>query len=195
MQDNHMAAPEDCELIKMMQTGDQQAMVALYDRYSKLVYSVALRVLKNSASAEDVLQEIFIQLWRNPEQIQVAGKTLCGWMIIASRNRSISILRKKCPDQLDELVLASHCDLEKQTEQRFTCETLVNKLCEDHRILLDMAFFGDMTHAEIASATGYPLGTIKSRIRSALAILRGSPVRTSGIRPAAVEPVVPVPIP
>jgi RNA polymerase sigma-70 factor (ECF subfamily) len=189
-----MAAPKDCELMKMMQAGDQQALVALYDRYSKLVYSVALRVLQNSASAEDVLQEIFIQLWHSPEQIHVVGETLCGWMIIASRNRSISILRKKSPDQLDDSILASPCDLEKQTEQRLTCETLVSKLCEDQRILLEMAFFKDMTHAEIASATGYPLGTIKSRIRSALAILRSGFVLTPEIRPLPVDPVVPVAI-
>jgi RNA polymerase sigma-70 factor, ECF subfamily len=187
-----MATPKDSELIKRMQAGDQQAVIELYDRYSKLVYSVAFRVLRNSASAEDVLQEIFIQLWDNRERVQVQGETLCGWLVIASRNRSISILRKKCPDQLGESMLASPCNLEKQTEQRLTCETLVNTLCEDHRILLEMAFFRDMTHVEIASATGYPLGTIKSRIRSALAILRGGLVRPPEMQPLAIDPALPV---
>ncbi len=187
-----MAAPKDSELIERMQAGEQQAVIELYDRYSKLVYSVALRVLRNSASAEDVLQDIFIQLWDNRERVQVQGETLCGWLVIASRNRSISILRKKCPGQLSELILTSPGNLEKQTEQRLTCEILVNKLSEDQRILLEMAFFRDMTHAEIASATGYPLGTVKSRIRSALAILRGGFVRTPQIQLLAVDPMLPV---
>lgn len=77
-------------------------------------------------------------------------------------------------------------------EQRLTCETLVNKLCEDQRTLLEMAFFRDTTYAEIASATGCPLGTIKTRIRSALAILRGGLVPPPEIRPLAVDPVVPL---
>jgi RNA polymerase sigma-70 factor (ECF subfamily) len=170
-----------------MQAGDQQALVALYDRYSALVFSVALRLLKNSASAEDVLQEIFMQLWQNPGQVQVLGDTVCGWMIIASRNRSISVLRKRCPEQLEELNPASASNLEKNTELRFTCETLISKLSEDQQALVEMAFFNDMTQTEIASATGHPLGTVKSRMRAVLALLRsGSPK----IQPLAVDPTI-----
>jgi RNA polymerase sigma-70 factor (ECF subfamily) len=141
-----MEALNDCDLVKLMQGGDEQAIAALYDRYSRLVYSVALRILRNSASAEDVLQEIFMQLWQNPGQIQVFGDTLFGWMVVTSRNRSIDILRKKSPDQLEELILASAGNLEKVMELRLTCELLLNRLNEDQQTLLEMAFFKDMTH-------------------------------------------------
>jgi RNA polymerase sigma-70 factor (ECF subfamily) len=182
-----MEALSDCDLVRLMQEGDEQAIVGLYDRYSRLVYYVALRVLRNSASAEDVLQEIFMQLWQNPGQVHVVGETLYGWMVVASRNRSIDILRKKSPDQLEEVILASAGDLEKVMELRSTCELLINKLTEDQQMLLEMAFFKDMTHTEIATATGYPLGTIKSRIRSALAVLRDELIPSTEIPPLAID--------
>jgi RNA polymerase sigma-70 factor, ECF subfamily len=189
-----MAMVKDCELLKLVQCGDQQALVALYDRYSRLVYAVSLRVLKDPISAEDVSQEIFMQLWRSPEQASILGKTLHGWLIIASRNRSISLLRKKCPGSLDDLTLASPFNLEKHSERRLMCEKLVNELPLAQRMVLEMAYLKEMSHSEIATATGYPLGTIKTRIRSALKVLRKALPPRLTTSPRLARQAVPVPI-
>jgi RNA polymerase sigma-70 factor (ECF subfamily) len=171
-----MMALKDCDLLKLVEGGNQQALVAIYDRYSGLAYSVAVRLLKDPAAAEDVLQELFMQLWRNPQQIKLLDKTLYGWMVIASRNRSISVLRKRRPESLADLILTSSFNLERHLEQRLMCEKLINNLSPEQRVVMEMAYLGEMSHSEIASATGYPLGTIKTRIRSALALLRQSAV-------------------
>jgi RNA polymerase sigma-70 factor (ECF subfamily) len=189
-----MTALDDCDLLEMVRSSDQQALVALYDRYSGLVYSIGLRILKSPSAAEDVVQEVFMRVWRKPEQIQVSGGVLHGWMIVAARNRSISVLRKRSLDPLDELSLISRDNLHDQTEQRLICEALINQLLPEQRAMMEMAFLKDMTYSEIASATGRPLGTIKSRIRSALMILR----KTSILLPETLrseEDTAPVDVP
>jgi RNA polymerase sigma-70 factor, ECF subfamily len=173
----------DHDLLQLVQSGDELALIALYVRHSALVYSVALRILRNPASAEDVLQELFMRLWECPQQIRVPGETLHGWMMIASRNRSISILRKKCPEPLSSLVMASPLNLAKHADHRLMCEKILALLEGNQRILLEMAFLSEMTHLEIASATGYPVGTIKSRIRSALKVLRKTLIAAPEVNP------------
>ena len=78
---------QDAQLLDRVRRGDDQAMAALYDRYSKVVYSVALRVLRDPASAEDVLQDVFLGLWRRPETFVSARGTLGGWLAVVARNR------------------------------------------------------------------------------------------------------------
>jgi RNA polymerase sigma-70 factor, ECF subfamily len=167
-----MSTISDHALLQLVQMGDQQALVALYNRYSSLVYSIAFRVLRSPTAAEDVTQELFMRLWGDSEQIQITGETLHGWMTTASRNRAIDIVRRKKPEPIGNLILISPSDQGKSSEHRLTCEAALTLLEGDQRTLLEMAFLEEMTHAEIASATGWPLGTIKSRIRRALVILR-----------------------
>ena len=90
---------DDASLLAQVQRGDEQAMAALFDRYSKIVYSVALRVLRDPAAAEDVLQEIFMQIWRNPTSFIATRGSLGGWLAVVSRNRSRDARRRKrAPD-------------------------------------------------------------------------------------------------
>ena len=172
------AAPfsEDAELLSRLQSGDEQAMASLYNRYSKIVYSVALRVLRDPASAEDVLQEIFMQIWRNPDSFIATRGSLGGWLAVVTRNRSIDALRRKRPtDSVDDVVLASPCNLANEAERNVMMEktrSVMHKLPPEQRKTLEMAFFDGLTHAEIAEMTGDPLGTVKTRIRSALISIR-----------------------
>ena len=76
---------DDASLLALVQRGDEQAMASLFDRYSKVVYSVALRVLRDPASAEDVLQEIFMQIWRSPDGFIATRGSLGGWLAVVSR--------------------------------------------------------------------------------------------------------------
>jgi len=167
---------EDPSLLARVRTGDEQAMASLYDRYSKIVYSVALRVLRDPAAAEDVLQEIFMQVWRSPDSFTSAKGSLGGWLAVVARNRSIDLLRRKRPtDSVDDVVLASSCNLAAEAERNSMMElarAVIANLPNEQRKTLEMAFFDGLTHAEIAEMTGDPLGTVKTRIRSALITLR-----------------------
>jgi RNA polymerase sigma-70 factor (ECF subfamily) len=154
---------DDSSLLALVHTGDEQAMATLFDRYSRLVYSIALRVLRDPSSAEDVLQEVFMQIWRNPDTFTAARGSLGGWLAIVSRNRSIDALRRKRPSvSVDDIALASPCNLADEAERTALMQ----------RKTLEMAFFDGLTHAEIAEMTGDPLGTVKTRIRTALLTLR-----------------------
>jgi RNA polymerase sigma-70 factor, ECF subfamily len=167
---------DDAALLALVQRGDEYAMSSLFDRYSKVVYSVALRVLRDPASAEDVLQEVFMQIWRNPEGFVATRGSLGGWLAVVSRNRSIDALRRKRPtESVDDMALASNYNLANEAERNNMMEkarVVIHQLPVEQRKTLEMAFFDGLTHSEIAEMTGDPLGTVKTRIRSALGSLR-----------------------
>lgn len=167
---------DDASLLALVQRGDEQAMASLFDRYSKVVYSVALRVLRDPASAEDVLQEIFMQIWRSPDGFIATRGSLGGWLAVVSRNRSIDALRRKRPtESVDDVALSSPGNLSELAERNIMiarAREVIVLLPTEQRKTLEMAFFDGLTHSEIAEMTGDPLGTVKTRIRSALLSLR-----------------------
>jgi len=167
---------DDSVLLGLVQKGDEQAMASIFDRYSKVVYSVALRVLRDPAGAEDVLQEIFMQIWRNPDSFIATRGRLGGWLAVVSRNRSIDALRRRRPtDNIDDMPLASSYNLANEAELHSLMEkarAAIQLLPVEQRKTLEMAFFDGLTHSEIAEMTGDPLGTVKTRIRSALLTVR-----------------------
>jgi RNA polymerase sigma-70 factor (ECF subfamily) len=151
-------------------------MSSLFDRYNRVVYSVALRVLRDAAAAEDVLQEVFLGIWRRPESFLSERGSVGGWLAVVARNRAIDVLRRRRPtDSVDEVMLASPCNLAAEAERNTMMQrarTIIVGLPAEQRKLLQMAFFDGLTHSEIAEMTGDPLGTVKTRIRSALMTLR-----------------------
>ncbi len=167
---------DDAFLLNRIQRGDEAAVATLFDRYSKLVYSVALRVLRDPAAAEDVLQEIFMQLWRKPESFIATRGSLGAWLAVVARNRSIDSLRRRKPsDSVEEISLASPYNLADEAERNAMVDRahgIITGLPAEQRKVLEMAFFDGLTHSEIAELTGDPLGTVKTRIRSALLVLR-----------------------
>jgi RNA polymerase sigma-70 factor (ECF subfamily) len=128
------------------------------------------------ASAEDVLQEVFMQIWRNPDGFVATRGSLGGWLAVVARNRSIDALRRKRPtEQVDDMALASNYNLADEAERNSLMEkarSVIVLLPMEQRKTLEMAFFDGLTHSEIAEMTGDPLGTVKTRIRSALISLR-----------------------
>jgi RNA polymerase sigma-70 factor (ECF subfamily) len=133
-------------------------------------------VLRDTAAAEDVMQEIFMQIWRNPNSFVAAKGSLGGWLSVVARNRSIDTLRRKRPsEQVEELNLAAVFNLAEESERNLMMEkarAAVVTLPLEQRKTLEMAFFDGLTHSEIAEMTGDPLGTVKTRIRSGLLTLR-----------------------
>jgi RNA polymerase sigma-70 factor (ECF subfamily) len=166
----------EMRLVARIRAGDQQAMSELYDRYSKVVYAVALRVLQDAAGAEDVLQDVFLQLWRNPDAFDASRGSLAAWLAVIARHRSIDRLRKRRPEtNIEDCVIASGPDLRDETERTLIIEKVrgaLDLMSPEQRQAMELAFFQGLTHTEIAEKTGEPLGTIKTRIRSGLQQLR-----------------------
>lgn len=170
------AVATDAELISAMRSGDEAAMAQIYDRYSGVVYAVALRVLGETAAAEDVLQEVLMQLWRAPESFNANRGSLPGWLAVIARNRAIDVLRKRRPEtEITEIVVDVEPDLVRGAEWNRVMGKIrgtLGSMAEAQRSAVEMSFFQGLTHAEIAEKTGEPLGTIKTRIRAALLALR-----------------------
>jgi RNA polymerase sigma-70 factor (ECF subfamily) len=163
-------------LVARIRAGDQQATSQLYDRYAKVVYAVALRVLQDTGAAEDVLQDVFLQLWRNPDAFDASRGSLAAWLAVIARHRSIDRLRKRRPEvDVEDCVIAGGPDLADEAERTLVIEKVRVVLAEmnpDQRKVLELAFFQGLTHTEIAEKTGEPLGTIKTRLRTGLQHLR-----------------------
>ena len=166
----------DALLVSAIRSGDEQAMAQLYERYSPIVYSVALRVLGDTGAAEDILQDVFMQLWRSPDLFDASRGSLPGWLAVITRNRAIDSLRKRRPDaDITDVVLRVEPDLVRGAEWSRALEKIrpaLRSMPLSQRSALEMAFFEGLTHNEIAEKTGEPLGTIKTRIRAGLLTLR-----------------------
>ena len=166
----------DATLVSAIRSGDEQAMAQLYERYSAIVYSVALRVLGDTAAAEDILQEVFMQLWRTPGGFDSNRGSLPGWLAVIARNRAIDSLRKRRAEtDITDVVVSIEPDLAGGAEWSRALEKIRSVLAgmpSLQRSALEMAFFQGLTHSEIAEKTGEPLGTIKTRIRTGILSLR-----------------------
>ncbi len=169
-------AGDEMRLVARVRAGDQQALAELYDRYSHVVYGVALRILQDTGAAEDILQDIFLQLWRRPDAFDSSRGSLAAWLAVIARHRSIDRLRRRRPEtDIEECVIAGGVDPRDETERSLVIEkvrVVMNEMSSDQRTAMEMAFFQGLTHSEIAEKTGEPLGTIKTRIRSGLQMLR-----------------------
>jgi RNA polymerase sigma-70 factor (ECF subfamily) len=166
----------DQVLMERIRSNDQMAMAEVFDRYGGLVYSVALRVLKEPAQAEDVMQEIFFQLWKGAGSYAEGRGSLGAWLAVVARNRAIDSLRRRKPtDSVDDVVLPAKTDLSSEIEQNLMIEkvrSVMKELPPEQQRMVELAFFEGMSHSEIAAKTGDALGTVKTRIRSALMSLR-----------------------
>jgi RNA polymerase sigma-70 factor (ECF subfamily) len=163
-------------LLDRVRARDEKAMTELFDRYGSMVYSVALRVLKDTGGAEDIMQDVFFQLWENPRSFVPGRGSLGAWLMVVARNRSIDALRRRRPsDSVEDVVLASDTNLASEAERNTMMDKVrgvLNGLPTEQQRSLELAFFEGLSHSEIAARTGDPLGTVKTRIRSALITVR-----------------------
>ncbi len=163
---------------------DSSALEALYDRYARPVYSLVLRIAQQPSSAEEIVQDVFLQLWRNAGQYQVARGPLAPWLFTMARNRALDFLRLKREKQRrredsSEFDLSSSSvaapdhegamDLARRAER---VRVLMLSLPDAQRRAIELAFFEGLTHTEVSAAMGEPLGTVKSWIRGGLQRLR-----------------------
>ena len=166
----------DAALVAGIRSGNENAMAQLYDRYSPIVYAVALRVLGDTAAAEDVLQDVFIQLWRNPGAFDASRGQMAAWLSVIARHRAIDVLRKRTSDSdISEVVVSVNANLDAAADRNKALQKVrevLSGMPAQQRSAIEMAFFEGLTHTEIANRTGEPLGTIKTRIRTGLLSLR-----------------------
>ena len=128
-----------------MKSGDQSALAELYDRYSSVVYAVALRVLGDTGAAEDILQEVFLQLWRNPGAFDAARGSLGSWLAVITRNRAIDSLRRRRPEtDIEDVIVCVAPDLAAEADRSRAAAKVRDVLAgmaKPQRIALEMAYF------------------------------------------------------
>jgi RNA polymerase sigma-70 factor, ECF subfamily len=168
----------DWSLIERIVARDETALAALYDRYSGLLCGILNRILRDAQAAEEILQDVFFQVWRNAAQFDPARGSIAGWLVVASRNRAISRLRRRNPGETEELI-ENTVSLPNNIESEVAQKEMMGKvrgaladLSKDQQQAVELAYFEGLTHSEIAARTGDPLGTVKTRLRSAVETLR-----------------------
>ena len=172
----------DSALIERIMAQDENALSAVYDRYSGMVFSVLVRILKDSQAAEEVLQDLFLQLWREAQRFDSSRGSLPAWLMVIARNRAISRLRgrnRRALVETSEELPTGYAPWLDNVEQEAARAEMVGKvkaamreMPREQRQVVELAYFEGMTQTEIAAHTGTPLGTVKTRMRTAIQSLR-----------------------
>ncbi len=167
----------DEELLEAFRRSDAGAFEEVFARYSHLVFSTCLRVLEDAQAAEDMTQEVFVRLWRRPELYDPARGRFVSWLLSVTRNRAIDELRSRGRRRSHETSGEMERDVDEPTasddplvaaelaDQRAVLRAALDELPEEQRSAIELAYFGGLTHLEIAMLQRQPLGTVKTRIR------------------------------
>lgn len=179
-------AERDREAIRAVSRGSGDAVADLYDRYGATVYGLALRVLGQPDLAEEVVQDVFAQVWRESGRYDGTRSTVAGWIVMLTRTRAIDRLRARkarpdlsaAVDTTEALPLASADRTPETTtiaaEDTRMVRGALASLPDQFRSLIELAYYEGLTHTEIAARTGIPLGTVKTRLRNAMGTLRSA---------------------
>jgi RNA polymerase sigma-70 factor (ECF subfamily) len=183
----------DASMVESVARGDSRALEQIYDRYSRGVYSLAVRLLGDTAAAEEVVQETFLKLWRQPSAYQPTRGRLLPWLLGVAHHHAVDMLRRRQLElrhraaasgdgsaaSLDNLGLASADDDPQQRaggfDQRDAIGRALAELPAEQRLPLELAYYRGMTQFEVATLLSVPLGTIKTRMRLGLQQLRKMP--------------------
>jgi RNA polymerase sigma-70 factor (ECF subfamily) len=179
------SALADTELVVRASEGDAAALEVLYDRYSRVVYSFALRIVGDPQLAEEILQEVFIRAWLQGGTFRESKGAFVTWLLSITHNLSIDELRRrrrrpqKADNEEPETILAGVADDRQDVESevwiaslRGTISTALAKLPPAQRETIELAYFQGLTQREIADRTGEPLGTVRTRMRLGIQKLR-----------------------
>lgn len=174
----------DGELVARIGAGDAGGLEALYGRYARPVYSLAVQILRDAAAAEDVTQEVFLKLWRQPESYNADRGALSSWLLSVAHNRAVDVLRRRhvreerslsdgsIPEEAIPDGVVDPGEAAGLQETAAAVRRAMSQLPEAQRQAIEMAFFQGKTHVEIAEELGEPLGTTKTRIRLGMRKLR-----------------------
>jgi RNA polymerase sigma-70 factor, ECF subfamily len=172
----------DATLMQQLLRRDVGAFEELYERHSRIVYSLVLRILRQGPTAEEVVQDVFLQLWRNSSQYDVR-RPLVPWLLTLARNRALDHLRLKSErqrrreEQTEEFpqIAAAAPEYERALDEKRRAErvrALIGSLPAAQKKAIELAYFEGLSHSEIAASLHEPLGTVKSWIRNGLLRLK-----------------------
>lgn len=179
----------DRQLVRSIAGGSSDALGALYDRYAATLFGLALRMVQRPEDAEEIVQDVFAQAWREAPRYDVSRATVAGWLVMLTRTRSIDRIRARGsrPDVESPVDMSAvtpitvrDADPEQSVIQGWDARNVraaLRALPETQRALVDLAYYEGLSHSEIAVRTGVPLGTVKARLRTAVAGLRGALTR------------------
>lgn len=171
----------EAELVKRLHQRDAQALADLYDRYGRLAYSVILRIVHNGATAEDLVQETFLRVWKHARAFDAEKGALGPWLLAVARYRAIDYLRSGGGRDCNALKfeMADHFSLSTDMESTIleadnlkTIRAAVERLSPNQQQVIKLAYFEGLTQTEMAERMGQPLGTVKTWARTALKRLR-----------------------
>lgn len=175
---------EDREIVRRMAAGDEVALGELYDRYQRLVFGLARRILGKESEAEEILQEVFLQAWNQAARYEQQRSSVSTWLALIARSRAIDRIRTRrvvdrthASFRVEEENRPAHTSSEGpgavlHDERRERLAEVLTELPDEQREVLEKAYFTGLTQSEIAKATGIPLGTVKTRTLLALRKLR-----------------------
>ncbi len=168
----------ETELVALLRQRNEQSFTYLYDHYSGALYGIIKQITREEETANDVLQEVFINIWKKIETYDPSKGRLFTWMLNIARNAAIDKIRSAAyqnerknqplPENVNEMTGLSA----QQTTDDYGLKKVLGKLKEEQRVLIELSYFQGFTHEEISKALKIPLGTVKTRIRSALIQLR-----------------------
>ncbi|MFB3906379.1 MAG: sigma-70 family RNA polymerase sigma factor [Acidobacteriota bacterium] len=171
--------------MERVKTGDAAALSQVYDNYAAIVYSFAERIVRDTASAESVVQDVFLTVWRKAAQYNPERGSLCTWLLTLTRNRAIDLLRGSSRRDSRHVSISTEPGAFEvpssvvdplsstiQNERRVLVLRALAEIPDEQKIPIYLNFYGGLSHPEISDRLGVPLGTVKTRIRSGLERLR-----------------------
>ena len=171
----------DTDLILRLQRRDPQALAELYDRYGRIAYSLILRIVRDAGTAEDLVQETFLRVWNRVHGFDAEKGAIGPWLLAIARNRAIDYLRSSSGKERNALEFeetdhpALFTNMERDlliSDAARRVKTALQKLPENHRQVIELAYFEGLSQTEMAERMGQPLGTVKTWVRAALKHLR-----------------------
>jgi RNA polymerase sigma-70 factor (ECF subfamily) len=175
---SEVTGPTDECLVALVATGDEHALATLYDRYSRVAFGLAWRILRDHSLAEDAVQEALLAVWRNAASFDPSRATARAWLLTIVHRRAVDIVRRN--ERLDRPPVLSEPERHEQAAEDEVVTALeaarvrdaVRRLRGREREVLELAYFAGLSQHEIATRIGVPLGTVKSRTFAALSRLR-----------------------
>ncbi|MDH3745952.1 MAG: sigma-70 family RNA polymerase sigma factor [Acidobacteriota bacterium] len=174
--------PDERQLLERLVAGEPEALSELYDRYSGMLLGLSYKILHDASDAEEVLQEVFLQVWRQASRYDSSKSSISTWLVLITRSRSIDRLRSR--KVVDKTVTAAHVENPRThaspegvedvltIERRNRLLDELRRLPQEQREVLELSFYRGLTQREIAQSTDTPLGTVKTRTLLAMKKLR-----------------------
>jgi RNA polymerase sigma-70 factor (ECF subfamily) len=171
----------DADLVARLQRRDPQALAELYDRYGRLAYSLVLRMVRDAAIAEDLVQETFLRVWNRVQGFDAGKGSIGPWLLAVARNRAIDYLRSAGGRERNAVEFeetdhpALYTDMEHDllvSDKARRVKAAMERLPANHRQVIELAYFEGLSQTEMAERMGQPLGTVKTWVRAALQTLR-----------------------